>query len=181
MKLTMQRADESGYPERKPIPDNSFFEAIILDISENESPWDIDENDPSKGKKMQLSWKFKILDPSGEFDDRYVWGNTSTYFATSANNKLRQWIQAALDIPVLPEGYAVDTEQLHDKQCLVIVSAKNKANGGIANRVMEIQPSRVTAPLNVEAAAPTTEATASPTAEEFRAQNAPSDGDLEAF
>jgi hypothetical protein len=178
MKLTMQTTNESGFPEREPIPDNSFFEAIILDISEGESPWDIDETDPSKGKKMQLSWKFKILDPSGKFDDRYVWGNTSTYFATAANNKLRQWIQAALDIPVLPEGYAVDTDQLVDKQVLVIVSAKNKANGGISNRVMEIQPSRAAAPL---AATPAAEPTAAEQQAEFRAQNQPPAEDLDPF
>lgn len=148
MKLTMKQAGEDGYPERQPIPNNSYFEAVVLDITEQESLWDIDENDPSKGKKKQLSWKFKIIDPGGEFDNRYVWGTTSMFFSTSPQNKLRQWIQAVLNIPVLPEGYAVDTEELHNKQCLIIVGAKEKRAGGISNRVTEVQPSRAAAPLS---------------------------------
>lgn len=145
--LTEQDADGKpvggDYPERAPIPNNSVFEATLVGIEEKDSLWDLDETDPSKGKKKQFSWKFSIIDPDGTFDGRWVWGNTGTFFGTGPQNKLRQWVQGVLDAEVLPEGYALDTESLHGLQCRIIVEAKEKQSGGISNRVKEVRPSKV--------------------------------------
>lgn len=175
MQFTLQNNDKSGgnYPDREPFPDKSVFEAKVVEVSQQDSRWDVDENDPSKGKKQELSFKFAVIDPEGKFDNRWVWGRCAAYLSTDSRNKLRQWVQGILDIDVLPEGFAFDTEDLVGKQCRLVISAYEKKNGGgIGNYVEEVRQSRVTSGSL---------ASAPKTAEEFRAQNAPSYDDVEPF
>lgn len=137
MELTLQKSED-----RKPLPDGTTWEAIVESIEERESRWWVDENDHDKGKKMELSWKFKIIDPDGEYDGRWIWGSTSTYFGTSPKNKLRQWIQAALDEDVLPEGFVVNTQDLIGKQVLLVVDARKANNGNTYNNITDVRISR---------------------------------------
>ncbi len=148
VRIVLQK-DQGSDGNRAVIPDGTPFEATVIEVVERESIWDIDKDDPDKGKKVQLNFKFSIIDPQGTFDERWVWGNTSDYFTTSPTNKLRQWAQAILDVDVLPEGYALETNDFAGRQVRVIVGAKEKRDGsGLTNLVTELRPTKSTAPLN---------------------------------
>lgn len=172
---TLQNADKPDFPERQPFPNNSVFEAKILSCDEQESRWPVDDNDPDGPKKMQLSLKFEVIDPEGEFNDRWVWGNCSAYLSTDPRNKLRQWTQGILDLDVLPEGYILNTDEFVGRQARIVIGAKPKADGSgrTSNFVIEVRPSRFAQP---EAAS-----TAPKTAAEFRAQNQADEDEPEPF
>lgn len=143
MKLELKNVDDQGYPERTPIPDKSSFEAVLLSVEQQDSRWDLDDTDPSKGKKKELVFKFEIMDPDGEFNERWVWGRTTSAFTTHPSNKLRQWVQGILDEDVLPDGFVLDTTALVDRRCRVIVGAREKKTGGVGNFVTDVRPSKV--------------------------------------
>ena len=170
MELKLQKSGESsggGDGDRQPFPANSVFEAKVLACDEQQSRWRIDENDPDSPFKMNLNFKFEVIDPEGTFDRRWVWGNCAAYLSDKPQNKLRQWTQGILDLDVLPDGFALNTDDFIGKQARIIVGAKTKDDGSVSNFVTEIRPSR--------------QAPTASNAAEFRAQNAADDEELEPF
>jgi len=169
VQLALHKQQDGDFPERAPFDDMSVFEAIVLGVTEQDSRFPADDADPDGPRKKQLSFKFKVIDPDGKYNDRWVWGNTSSYFGTSPSNKLRQWVQAILDKEVLPEGYLVDTDDFEGQQVRVIIGAKQRKNGdGISNFVVELRPTKA-------------DRSQMKTAAEFRAENKKAEEDLEPF
>lgn len=145
---TLQNADKPDFPEREPFPNNSVYEAVILSCDEQESRWPVNDDEPDGPKKMQLSFKFEVIDPEEKFDKRWVWGNCSAYLSTEPRNKLRQWTQGIMDMDVLPEGYILDTDEFVGRQARIVIGAKERANGnGISNFVVEVRPTRTAEPM----------------------------------
>lgn len=128
--------------EYTPAPHNSVFEAEVLEVKVEDSPW---TDDQTGEKKQQMSFKFKVVEP-GDFEGRWFWGRTSTWFSEDARSKLRQFVQAILDEDVLPSGFVLDTDNLEGQRCRIIVHAKEKADGSgrMVNWVQEVRPTRNT-------------------------------------
>ena len=142
VQIPMKKAAEFG--EKELILDGTGFEAIVLSVQEQDSRFLVDKNDPSQGYEREYSFKFKILDPGGPNDDRWIWGTTRAYFTESKNNKLRQWIIAILDLDTLPEGYVPDTTHLEGKQCRIIVDQWTSKNDPSrqGNSVGDVRPTK---------------------------------------
>jgi hypothetical protein len=146
-----------------PVPDNTVFEARVISIVERDSKWDDDYN-PGQ-KKREYNFRFEVDDPDHpDHQGRWFWGNTNTYFADTATNKLRQWIGAIEDLDVFPEGYVVDLDEIESRRprVRIIIKAGERANGeGIWNGVKELRPSRLK-----DAPAPLTSASSTPDVED---------------
>lgn len=147
VKLAVQKA-ASG-EDRQLIPDNTPFEAKVLSVEERDSYFWVDKDDHSQGKQKELNFKFSIIDPGGDNNNRWVWGSTSNYISTGTQNKLRRWVIAILDLDVLDEGFVLDTEDLVGRQCRIVVeqwvsdkidpeTGENKRG----NSVGEVRPSK---------------------------------------
>lgn len=141
MKLTLQGAEDGDREARIPIPHNKVFEAEVTKVEERETPFD-DKYNPGE-KTKQFSFTFKVLD-EGEFHDRWVWANCSTWFSDSPTCKLRQWIQAILDVDILPSGFIVETDDLVGQHARIIVHAAPKKSDPTVtvNWVNEVRASR---------------------------------------
>lgn len=151
MKLTLQNSDDDQ-EVRTPIPDKSIFEAEVVQIKEEDTQWE-DKFNPGE-KTKQFVFIFKVLD-EGQFNDRWVWGNCSTWFSDSSTCKLRQWIQAILDVDILPQGFIVDTDDLVGQQARIIVKAAPKKDDSskMVNWVQEVRPSRNASPVMTKSVA----------------------------
>jgi len=57
---------------------------------------------------------------------------------------LRQWIQAILDVDILPSGFIVDTDELVGQRARIIVGAAPKKSDPTktVNWIKEVRPSR---------------------------------------
>ena len=112
-------------PVFEPIPDQTIVEADIESVEERETPWDVDDNDPSKGKAKQVSFKFRVTGPE-EYKGRVLFGNTTTTFSNHPDCKLRVWTQEILGQDKLPLGFKLDLEQLEGAPIKVLVGHKIK-------------------------------------------------------
>lgn len=140
MKLTLE--DSNDDPEaRIPAPNNSVFEAEIVKIDLRDTQWD-DKYHPGE-KTKQFNFVFKVVD-KGEFEDRWFWASCSTWFSDSSTCKLRQWVQAILDVDILPSGFIVDTDELVGQHARIIVQAAPKKSDPTktVNWINDIRPSR---------------------------------------
>lgn len=109
------------------IPENTVLEAVIDEVEVKDSPWDVDENDPSKGKKQQVSFKFRVTE-AGDWEKRVLWGNTPTTFSTHPDCKLRVWVQEILAMDDLGADFTFDTDHLVGQAVKVVVGNRPKKN-----------------------------------------------------
>jgi hypothetical protein len=111
---------ENENVEFEVIPANTVLEATLEEVIVKDSFWDIDESDPSKGKKKQVSFKFKVSE-EGEYKNRVLWGNTPTTFTTHPDCKLRVWVMEILGQDDLAADFTFDTEHLEGLPVKIVV------------------------------------------------------------
>lgn len=131
------------------IPADTILAATIEECEVKESPFDIDDKDPSKGKKKQVSFKFRVSEGE-EFANRVLFGNTPTTFTKHPDCKLRVWIQEILAQDSLADNFAFDTDDLVGMRVKVIVGNRPKKNAdgttGVRDfasdviRIREVEP-----------------------------------------
>lgn len=112
-------------PVFEAIPEDTILEAEIDTVEERETPFDIDKNDPSKGKQRQVSFKFRVTQ-EGEHNGRVLFGNTTTTFSNHPDCKLRVWVQEILGQDKLPLGFKLDLSQLEGAPIKVVVGNRTK-------------------------------------------------------
>ena len=123
---------ESEYEERVPLDHGSIVEAVILSAQEQDSFWDLDDNDPSKGKKPEVSFKFEITE-EGTYNGRWVWGSTPTFFDDNPRCKLRIWVQEAFGLDELPIGFKFSLEQLEGQPVRIHVAKSPKGRNYVTD------------------------------------------------
>jgi len=111
---------EQEAPEFEVIPPNTVLETTVEEVNVKESPFLIDENDPSKGKKQQVSFKFKVNE-EGDYQNRVLWGNTPTTFTTHPDCKLRAWVGEILGLDEIGADFTFDTDHLVGLTVKVVV------------------------------------------------------------
>lgn len=121
--LTLQ---ESEAVEFDVIPEGTIVTLDVVSVEDRETPWDVDENDPSKGKKHQISFLFEVS--SGEHQGRKLFGNTPTTFTTHPDCKLRAWVQEILGEDALPVNFQLDTDALVGLPVKGVVAHRMKKN-----------------------------------------------------
>ena len=127
--------EESEVPEFEVIPEGTIHPATIVSVEERETPWLIDDNDPSLGKKHQVSFRFQISE--GEHKGRTLFGNTPTTFTNHPDCKLRAWVQEILGQNGLPVGFNLDLEELVDLPVKVAVAHRTKRNADGTETIRE--------------------------------------------
>lgn len=114
----------SDAPVFEAIPVDTVLEAEVDKVEERETPFWIDQNDESKGKQRQVSFKFRITD--AEHSGRVLFGNTPTTFSNHPDCKLRVWVQEILGVDTLPLGFKLDLSQLEGAPIKVVVGNRSK-------------------------------------------------------
>lgn len=103
------------------IPDKTMLAAEVLDAQVQIAPF----KDKETGAEVrQVHFKFKVVEP-GEFEERFVWGKTSTSFVDHPGCKLRSWVSELLGADSLPAGFTFNTDDLLDLDCRVIVGVRS--------------------------------------------------------
>lgn len=118
--------EETEAQEFEVIPEASIVTLEVVTVEDRETPWDIDENDPSLGKKHQVSFRFKVTE--GDYSGRTLFGNTPTTFTTHPDCKLRAWVQEILGESALPTGFRFSTEVLEGMPVKGVVAHRFKTN-----------------------------------------------------
>ena len=109
--LEKEESSFSGY-----IDDDTPMHGSCLSIALKEKPYKDDEGKPV----MKFEFKFRLIDEDGAHDGEYLWGETSTLFNDHPKCRLSNWANAIMG-EQLPPGYQLDTDELLDKECRVIV------------------------------------------------------------
>lgn len=106
------------------IPAETICEAEVVNVEDKETPFWVDDDDHSKGKSHQFSFRFKIT--SGEFKGLVVFGNTPTWL--SENSKLGSWVREILASDELPDE--LDTDNLIGLPVTLIIGNRSKEING---------------------------------------------------
>lgn len=122
------------------IPEGTKLETEIVNVEERETPFDVDENDPSKGKSVQVSFRFRVIQ-DGEYQGRILFGNTPAFYKNTT--KLGAWVREILSTEELPEK--LDLEDLIGLPVYVIVG--HKLRNGQVHREYVDQVTRVESDL----------------------------------
>lgn len=134
--FTVEDAEFVGY-----LPDDEIVLGKVLTVKKVIKPFKDDDGNPVE----KVEFKVQIIQPGGTHDGVSIWGDTSTYFNTHPNNKLRNWATSILG-QELPAGYRLDTDVLENREVRVIVGYRtwDKADGtkGEKNYVKDFMPTR---------------------------------------
>lgn len=117
--------------EYESLPADSVLEAEVVDVTVEDSFFWVDDNDHSKGKKQQVSFRFRVTD--GEYAGRNFWGNTPTYFDSSPNCRLRVWVEELLGADELPVGFSFDTDMLVGAPCRIVLGLSKKGKNFVSD------------------------------------------------
>lgn len=129
MELTVQEAGSSDNSSKYDPPEGvnikgKVVRAKILDIKEKETPFWIDDEDHSKGKKMQFNFRFECLDEIKGWPEsvgKWFWGSTGTVLSRHPNCHLYQWVCAIAQVDEIEAGYKVDMTDLIDLECNILL------------------------------------------------------------
>lgn len=103
------------------IPDKTMLAAEVLDVKTKVAPF----KDKETGAEVrQVEFKFQVTEP-GDYDEKYVWGKTSTSFVDHPGCKLRSWVSELLGADSLPSGFTFNTDDLLDLECRIIVGVRS--------------------------------------------------------
>jgi len=109
--------EESNYAG--PIPEDSILPARVTGVKQITKKFkDDDGNDIHR-----MEFSFVVEDPDGVYDGQRLWGDTPITFNTHPECRLRAWAQELFGTE-LPKGFVLDTDDLKDKRCRVVVALK---------------------------------------------------------
>lgn len=143
--LVLEESNFTGY-----IPDDTEYLATVADISLRERTFR--DNETAK----RLTFKFKLISDDAHNGEE-LYGETSTNFTDHPNCRLYRWAETLLGMR-LPPHYQLDTDDLLDKRCRVIVQYGTYEKQGQTqefNRVKDIKPTRQAAESMAAASAST--------------------------
>lgn len=133
--LEKVEVDEDGkriYAPREAIPVDEILLAEVVDCEKRITPFDIDDTDPKKGKKTEVSFRFRVVDDRyPQWLGRTMFGNTPAIFNTHENCKLRMWVEEIYG-QTLEEGFVFNEPDVIGQQVRVIVGnrpGKDKNTG----------------------------------------------------
>ncbi len=144
----MPTYQETPTPVYPLLEDYTTLPAIVTEIEEKDTPFRDDDGNLQK----TVSFTFRI--PEGEHADRKFWGNSPTFWNNSDKCKLRQWAQSIANRAYAP-GEPLNTDDLLNRPCRVVLTVKKKQNGEMTNRVIDVLPTKVELSAAPPAAAPT--------------------------
>lgn len=102
------------------IPEKEILAAEVLDAAVKVMPY----KDKETGDEVKkVVFKFKVMD--SEYEDRWVWGETSTSFVDHPGCRLRAWVGELLGTDVLPEGFSFNTDDLLDQSCRIVIGVRS--------------------------------------------------------
>lgn len=116
MELTLE---ESSWT---PIPDDTVLQAEVVSIKDATKNF-------GDGDVARVEFKFIVRDPGGDFDGRWLWGDTPKIFNTDPRCRLRMWVQEILGQD-LPPKFNLDTDELIGLQCRVAVGLRTYEKDG---------------------------------------------------
>jgi hypothetical protein len=105
-----------------PIPDDTVLVAEVVSIKEATKNF-------GEGDVQRAEFKFIVRDPAGDYDGRWLWGDTPKSFTTDARCKLRLWVQEILG-QELPPNFHLDTDELIGLTCRVAVGLRTYEKDG---------------------------------------------------
>lgn len=132
--------EESGFTGF--VEDGEILNARVATVELKTKPF-TDEKTGEPVKKFEF--KFRVDDPSGDHDGQFLWGETSTKLTDHPENRLHNWAEALLG-QRLPPHYKLNTDDLQDRDCRIIVGKTVKPNAqGVEktrNFVREVHPTK---------------------------------------
>lgn len=145
--LELEESEFAGW-----IDDGARYAATVVGIRLREKPFKDDAGQPIK----KIEFAFKLISDDGQ-DGRDIWGETSTRFNSHPECRLKNWAEAILGMK-LPPHYRLDTDQLLDRHCFVVVGRKEWTNKDgedkVRNFVRDVQPTTANAKALAEADEP---------------------------
>jgi hypothetical protein len=134
MVLEAEESDFQGY-----LKDNEIFPASVVSVKK------VSRKNRDGEEYDKLTFKFKIQQPDDPHDGQEVYGDTSTKFVTHPGCKLYDWAGKILGKRI-PAGYRLDTDQLLDQQCRIVVGYETYTDKDGRDRernwVRDIMPTR---------------------------------------
>lgn len=96
----------------KDIPGDEWFDAEVVEVGERVLPF----TDKDGNELRNMEFKFKIV--GGDFDGRWIRGETRLDFKKSQRSQMLDWVQELFQ-QELNEGFVLDTDMLAGKRCRV--------------------------------------------------------------
>jgi hypothetical protein len=129
VELTLEESDWAGY-----IEDGTPYRAQVMDIKPKDRL--------VRGENIRrMEFRFRIIS-SDAHDGQDIWGSTSTKFVDHPGCKLKTWSEAILGRRLMPH-YKMNTDDLLDRPCVIIVSKREWDQDGetrVRNEVRDVQP-----------------------------------------
>lgn len=138
VEFELEESNFKGY-----IPDGEILPARVIGVENKKQRF----QDKETGEDVyKVEFKFEITDEDSPFDAVKVYGRTGTRFNNHPGCKLFSWAQGILGMELVA-GYRLDTDDLLDQDCRVIVKLDeyNDKTTGVAkqrNEVVDVMPSR---------------------------------------
>jgi hypothetical protein len=133
---TFVLSEAIGY---KALPEDMILEAEIIECGIRDSFFNVDDNDPSLGKRKEVSFKFQIDDARyPEYSGRTIYGSVNALFTQDSNCKLRQWVEEIIGVNDLQEGFQFSTNDLLGGRVKVVVANYTKKDGTVKDKVKDL-------------------------------------------
>lgn len=133
------KLEESTSEDFEVIPEGTELRLKVIKVEERDSFFWVDKDDHSRGKQREISFRFQVSDPTSDYDNRTLFGSTSTSFSTHSNCKFRLWIEQILQVDELPGEFEFELEELEGLYVMGIVSTYPKKAGGQGNRIEDLK------------------------------------------
>lgn len=110
--------------EGRDIPEDTVLRAVLLELKPKTKT-----NKDKTEEYQRLDWKFRVEDPSSEFDGRVIYGDTARTFVRHENCKLYAWAQMLLGLE-FPPGFKFDDQSLIGQVARIVVGARKYTKQG---------------------------------------------------
>lgn len=127
-------------PVYEAIPANKVLTAEVVKVEVKESPFFKDDTRPELGKRVDVNFRFQIIDQ--EYNGRTVFGRTPTTFSDHPDCKLYAWVQELFGVDGLPENFSFDPSDLEGLTVDVIIGNRKKKDGTIGDFVDSVKRTR---------------------------------------
>lgn len=134
---TLNEPQESA--EFTVLQDEDVFHANLVSLTTK-----VKKSYTSNEEYTRLNWKFRIDEPDQDVDGRVIYGETSEAFVAHPECKFYSWAQAVMGVE-FPPGFNINTDDLIDMQCRIVVGAREYEKDGetrVYNFVKDVMPSR---------------------------------------